>query len=227
MSYKNKKQKKNLFSQIKYRLGLAKIVLFKFIQKVERRNDMLLPQTRTLMSWLRNRKTIIRSNNINVNEWVDSYVNQCVLQGKSIEMLTQFCISKDLEVRYRDQGDAFVPTKKERLLFEKEIPLVADAFRRNGVAFDWWITFNQSYLDSGRIDPAIQKAYTEMIAALAAPLIQNGWLILADWEIDILGKRPEPNGTVFANVGRFVQPDALQLEIQRHSSWAREEAGLT
>ena len=187
---------------------------------------MFLPQTRAIMSWLRNRKTAIRSNNVNINEQVDGYINQCILQGKPVEMLTQFCISKDLEVRYRHQGNAFVPTRKERLLFEKEIPLIADAFGRNGITFNWWITFNQSYLDSGRISPDIQRSYTDMIATLADPLVQKGWLMLADWETEVLGKRPEPNAAVLTDIGRFVKPDSLQLEIKRHSAWAREEAGL-
>jgi hypothetical protein len=227
MSYQKKKLKKNLAGRIRYRFGLAKVALLKSIRKVARRNEMFLPQTRTVMSWLRNRKTVIRSNNVNISEQVDGYINRCILQGKPVEMLTQFCISKDLEVRYRNEGDAFVPTRKERLLFEKEIPLVADAFGRNGITFNWWITFNQSYLDSGRISPDIQRSYTDMIRALADPLVQKGWLMLADWETEVLGKRPEPNAAVLTDIGRFVKPESLELEIKRHSSWAREEAGLT
>jgi hypothetical protein len=158
---------------------------------------------------------------------VDEYLNRSALVGKPIEILTQCCISKDLEVRYQNQGNAFVPTKKERLLFEKEIPQVARVLKDNGFAFNWWITFNQSYLDSGRINETMQCAYAEMIATLAESLIQEEWLTLADWEREILGKRPGPNQDVIANIGRFVKPDALKLEIERHSLWARDEAGLT
>jgi hypothetical protein len=226
MSYRKKKLKKSPFSQIKYRFGLAKAALLKFKQKVEGRNDMWLPQTRKIMEWLRNRKSLIRSKNINISSWVSDYVNRCALQGKPVEILTQFCVSKDLEVRYLEQGDTFAPTKKERLLFERDIPQVVNAFRQNGFTVSWWITFNASYIDSGRIVSDIQQAYIEMIGRLAEPLVQSGCLMLADWEADVLGKRPEPNMTILADIERFVQPNLLQLTIDQHSTWARKDAGL-
>jgi hypothetical protein len=226
MSYKNRKKKKGFFSQITYRFGLAKIALLQKFKKVERKNDMRLRQTTAVMTFLREKTRIIRPNNLRVNEWVDDYVNRCALVGKPVEILTQLCISKDLEVRYQEQGNAFVPTKKERLLFEKEIPQVFWAFQKNGIALNWWITFNQSYLDSGRISEELRVAYANMIAKLAEPLVQQGWLMLADWEADILTKRSEPDKEVLSDINRFVKPDALKLEIQRHSAWSREEAGL-
>jgi hypothetical protein len=226
MSYKNKKSKKGLFSQIRYQFGLAKIALLKSVRKVERKNDMRLRQTNSVMVWLRDRVRFIRQNSLRVNEWVDDYVNRCALEGRSVEILTQLCISKDLEVRYQEQGNVFVPTRKERLLFEKEIPLVARVFQKNGIALNWWLTLNQSYLDSGRISDELRLAYAAMIAELAQPLIREGWLMLADWEADILAQRPAPNEKVLANISRFVKSEALELEVQRHSSWAREEAGL-
>lgn len=188
---------------------------------------MRLRQTGAVMTYLREKSRIIRPNNLRVNEWVDEYVNRCALAGAPAEILTQLCISKDLEMRYREQGDAFVPTKKERLLFEKEIPQVAGAFRKNGVALDWWITFNQSYLDSGRISNKLRAEYAYMVGQLSQPLIEEGWLLLADWESDVLMERPWPNPDVMHSMRRFVKPEALELEIQRHSSWARDEAGLT
>ena len=227
MSYKNRKKKKGFFSQIRYRFGLAKIALLQKIKKVERRSDMRLRQANAAMTSLRERAKIIRSNNLHINEWVDDYVNRCALTGKPVEMLTQFCISKDLEMRYQEQGNVFIPTKKERLLIEKEIPQIACMLEKNGIACEWWITFNQSYLDSGRISNEIRSAYVEMITKLAEPLAQQGWLMVADWETDILMKRSEPSSEVMADINRFVKPEALALEIRRHSAWAREEAGLT
>jgi hypothetical protein len=226
MSYKSRKKKKSFLSQMKYRFGLAKIALLQKFKKVERRKDMRLRQTNAVMSFLRDKARIIRPNNLRINEWVDDYVNRCALEGKPVEILTQLCISKDLEVRYREQGNRFIPTKKERLLFEKEIPQVFCVFQKNGITLNWWITFNQSYLDSGRINDELRSAYGNMFSKLAEPLVRQGWLMVVDWEADILGKRPEPSKEVFANINRFVKPDALQLEIQRHSAWAREEAGL-
>ncbi len=227
MSYKKKKLKKSKLSQLRYRVGLAKIALLQFVQKVARKeNAMRLPQVRSVMQQLRDRNRIVRSNNLKVSEWVDGYVNDAVLNGRPIEILTQWCISKDLETRYATEGNAFSPTKKERLLFEKEIPNVMRIFTNQGVSLNWCVTFNRSYLDSGRIAPAIERAYVQTIGDLARPLTDDGRLMLADWETDILGRRPEPNEEVLRSIERLIDAPTLQFEVERHSAWARDEAGL-
>ena len=187
---------------------------------------MRLPQVRSVMQQLRDRNRIVRSNNLKVSEWVDGYVNDAVLNGRPIEILTQWCISKDLETRYATEGNAFSPTKKERLLFEKEIPNVMRIFTNQGVSLNWCVTFNRSYLDSGRIAPAIERAYVQTIGDLARPLTDDGRLMLADWETDILGRRPEPNEEVLRSIERLIDAPTLQFEVERHSAWARDEAGL-
>lgn len=227
MSYKKRRLKKSKLNQLKYKLGLVKIALSKFIKKVVRKEDkMRLFQTRAIMQWLRDRSRIIRPNNLRINEWVDDYIDRCVKNGEDIAILTQLCISKDLEVRYQRQRNVFVPTKQERLLFEKEIAQIAEAFEKNGLRFNWWITFNRSYLDSGRINENLEAQYKEMVIQLAEPLLKQGWLMVSDWEDEILGKRPESNPEVLKGIEKFISPSALEIEIQRHSSWAREEAGL-
>lgn len=229
MSYQSRKTKQCFWGRIRYWFGLVKIALLKSIKRNERRKEksMRLRQTNVVMAFLRKKTKTIRPNNLRVSEWVDEYVNRCALEGRPVEILTQLCISKDLEMRYREQGNSFVPTKKERLLFEKEIPRIAYEFQKNGIACSWWVTFNQSYLDSGRITGELRDAYVKLITGLAEPLLRQGWLMLADWETDILMKRSEPSENVLVDVDRFVKPGALQIEIERHSAWAREEAGLT
>lgn len=227
VSYKKRRLKKSKLNQLKYKLGLVKIALLKFIQKVVRKEGkMRLPQTRAIMQWLRERSRIIRPNNLRINEWVDDYIDRCVKNGEPITILTQLCISKDLEVRYKKQGDVFIPTKQERLLFEKEIPQIAEAFEKNGLRFNWWITFNRSYLDSGRLSEGIEAQYKRMLIQIVEPLLRQGWLMITDWEDEILGKRPKPNPEVLKGIEKLINPSALEVEIQRHSSWAREEAGL-
>ncbi|MDP2599100.1 MAG: hypothetical protein Q8P49_04710 [Candidatus Liptonbacteria bacterium] len=229
MSYKKTKLKKGKLSQLKYKLGLARIALWRFIPKVGKKEEkMLLPQTEIVMRQLRKQNRIVRPNNSKINRWVDDYINQSILMGKPVEILTQWCISKDLEARYQKQcsADSFVPTKKECLLFEREIPGVAKILTENVVRFNWWITFNRSYLATGRIDREIEALYVKMVTELASPLVKNGWLAMADWEDDILGRRILPDKTILASIEKLADPTALGIEIRRHSSWAREEAGL-
>ncbi len=182
---------------------------------------MLLPNVRKVMSALREKGRYIRSNNKRIDEWVDRYINQCALEGRSVTILTQWCIAKDLEVRFRIQN-GFTPTKAELTLFRKVLPAIARLFEENGISVDWFLTFNRSYLDLGRVDGQIEKAYTRMIAELANPLEQQGWLECLNWEDDILGSRPEPNEEVFASIDRFVSVGALQLEVERHAPWSKE-----
>lgn len=227
MSYKNRKKKNSIVNQLKFQVGRVQTALLRIYKRVERKeNKMRLPQTRSLMQWLRERAKIIRSNNLRINEWVDDYVDNCVRNGKEITFLTQLCISKDLEVRYQKQGNAFVPTKQERLLFEKEIPQIMEALQKNGIRFNWWMTYNRSYLNSGRLEPDLENKFKQMISGLAEPFLKQGWLLLADWEDEIICKRPEPNQDVLRDISKFVSSSALSVEVERHSSWAREEAGL-
>lgn len=187
---------------------------------------MFLPNVRRVMTALRERGRYLRSNNKRVDVWVDEYVNRCALNGEPITVLTQWCISKDLEMRYR-KLDGFSPTKAEEKLFRQELLLIANLFRDNGFSLNWVITFNRSYLDFGRVEKRIEDAYKQMIMDLATPLVEEGWLVFLDWEDDVLGSRSEPDAEVLARVQDFVSEGALQLEIERHSAWAREEAGLT
>lgn len=188
---------------------------------------MRFPATTKVMAFVRERNRLIRPNNLKVNEWADGYFNGCIANGEPVTILTQWCISQDLEQRYQKQGNQFISLRKERRIFGTEILKIAEAFLANGFKINWWVTFNRSYLDSGRISPELENDYKAMVVDLARPLIEQGWLLLADWEDDILGQRPQPNPAVLASPERYVQPQALELEIKRHSSWAREEAGLT
>lgn len=229
MSYRKKKLKRSKLNRLKFQSRMA---WNKFLGNVrwllnkQGGYAMRFPATVKVMAFLRDRNRLIRPNNLKVNDWVDSYLDRCVANGDAVTVLTQWCISKDLEQRCREQGGAFVPTRKERRIFETEIPKIAGAFLANGFRLNWWITFNRSYLDSGQISSELENSYKAMVAGLARPLIERGWLILADWEDDTLQKRPQPNSEVLNAPERYVQPQALELEIKRHSSWAREEAGL-
>ncbi|MBI4034026.1 MAG: hypothetical protein HY378_00560 [Candidatus Brennerbacteria bacterium] len=187
---------------------------------------MRLPATEKVTRFLRERNRIVRSNNLKINEWVDDYVDVCIRQGEPITILTQWCISKNLELRLEKQDGVFLPTKKERNIFEVELPRIAEAFQTNGVRVNWWITFSRSYLDSRRVGRDIEAEYKGMIEGLAEPLINQGWLFLLDWEDDVLGGRSQPSTEVLDSIERFVKPEALELEMQWNSTWAEKETGL-
>lgn len=199
----------------------------KFIKllRKEKKETMRFRGIANVMQFLRERSRIIRPNNQKVNEWVDSYVNECVLQGTPVNILTQFCLSKSLERRLELQGGSFVPTKKERLIFEREIPAIANAFFDNGLRVNWWLTFNRSFLDYGRLDAGIENQYKAMIGLLTGALISQGFFQVLDWEDDVLGKRPEPNEEILRSPDAFISEEAFGIAVERQRSFA-SRAGI-
>ena len=188
---------------------------------------MRLKQVSTLMIELRRLASIIGPNNKRLSDWVDDYLNGCALNGQTVNILTQWCVSRDLLSRWQASGEKFVPTKRERQLFSKELPNLLALFVPAGLRANWWITFNRSYLDSGRIKRSIELAYEEMIRSLASPLEASGEIILLNWEEDVLSGQPKPSDKVLANQTEYVSVRAWAVELERHSNWSRVEAGLT
>jgi len=176
------------------------------------------------MKNLREQVSQVRPNNQRVSDWVDNYLNDCALNGREVTILTQWCISKDLEPRWQAAGGRFEPTKRERQLFSKELPSVLAMFGQAGLQVSWWLTFNRSYLNSGRIEPEIEEVYRAMIKSLAKPLENTGQVILLDWEDEILLKRSEPTK---GDVSPLISARALEVELKRHGDWVRDEARLT
>jgi len=179
------------------------------------------------MEFLRGRSKGINPRNIKINEWVDRYLEACLLNGESVNILTQWCISKDLEQRFKTQGNKFIPTKDERKLFESEMPKIISVFQENGFKLNWWVTFNRSYLDMGRIENKyIEDSYKEMIIALAEKFNLSDSVSFFDWEDDILGSRPSANKEIIEDMDRYVAPVAFEILLEQHSKWANEDAKL-
>lgn len=182
--------------------------------------------TKKVMEFLRARNRTISPNNLRINEWVDEYLDRCFGRGEPVNILTQWCISKDLEERFKKQGGDFAPTKKERKFFEAELPQIISMFLDSGFRLNWWITFNRSYLDSGRIAIELEKKYKEMILELAREISLDGNVLFLDWEEDVLGTRPASDKSILENFKQYIQQRAFSIEFQRHSNWAEKEAGL-
>lgn len=143
---------------------------------------MRLSQTKKVIDFLRARSRIVRPDNMKISEWVEDYIERCFEAGEPVNILTQWCISKDLEERFKKQGQNFIPTKKERKLFEIDMPQTVAVFLENGLRLNWWVTFNRSYLDSGRIDRDLEDKYKAMIIGLAGSFSLADNILFLDWE---------------------------------------------
>lgn len=225
MSYKNKKLKRSVINQLRF---FVKKTWAKFFYNTikKRKEKRKMVAVKKVMDFLRNRNRLIRTNNLRINEWVDDYVRNCFLEGKTVNVLTQWCLSKALEKRFKEQGRKFVPTKKERRVLEAEIPLIISVFLKNGFRVNWWITFNRSYLDSRLVDEKTENQYKKIIIDLArSPVVRQNVLFL-DWEDDIIRGRPKADRSVLENFDKYVSKNAFEIELQRWRNWAQEEAGL-
>jgi len=82
MSYKKKKLQKGKFNQLKYKLGLVKLAFIKKARALfQKEGRMRLPQVTKIMEVLRLRNKGLRPNNQKIDEWVDGYIQQCILKG--------------------------------------------------------------------------------------------------------------------------------------------------
>lgn len=214
MSYKKKKAKKNIVNQLKRKLRLIKIVLLKKIKSLQKNTTMQQRQTTAIMKCFRERSKMIRQNNLRINDWVDSYIEECVLNGKPVEILIQWCTALGLEKRKEIQGGSFVPTPGEMELIGEELPRIVEAFLSNSVEVMIFITFNRSYVEKRRLSDATFKEYMSMIKAITTNSDTSSRICFLDWESDIIGGIPKPNTEVLDNFEQLVSDDALSLELK-------------
>ncbi|MBI4158500.1 MAG: hypothetical protein HY505_02700 [Candidatus Yanofskybacteria bacterium] len=211
MSYKKKKLQKGKFNQLKFKLGLVKLALIKRARALfQKEGRMRLPQVARIIESLRLRNKGLRPNNQKIDEWVDNYVQQCILKGQKVDILTQWCLSKDLETRYQTQGNQFTPLSGEIDLMQKEIPQIIQIFTDNEVGVNWWITFNGAFLDRGRITADLAKQYADMLKEIST----SPEVVLLDWEQEILGgNRPQPSQKVLQDFFGVVPRKAFDLDF--------------
>ncbi len=227
MSYKDRKNKKSKINRLKYQFGLAFNKFFYNIINIQKEKwKMGSIQIQNVMKVLRDKNRLVKPNNLKINEWVGNYLADCFLNGKTVNILTQYCLSKALEKRFCEQGNVFISTKKERRIIEEEIPKIMVLFAQNGFRLNWLITFNRSPIDSGLLLPEVECRYKEMVLSLAKnPLYQKNVLFL-DWEDDFLGGRVKPDQAVLGDYFAYVDEAAFKLRLEQLTTWSRDEAGL-
>lgn len=187
---------------------------------------MRLPQTKIVTEWLRSRARLNKKSQ-KISLWVEEYLDQCLLKGKAVNILTPWCLSKAIVVRYKASGCMFQPRKKEEKLFVKEVPAVLKAFEDNGFILDWFFTFHRSYHDDRLLPESIELDYKTMICDLVKVSGLDNKIILLDWEDDMIGKRVEPNQTVLANINQHVNQQQFTRELERWKCWHQDQLGIT
>lgn len=196
-----------------YRIGqIQRAFLSKTRVLLQRGTLVRLPQTQKIMAELRLLNRGVAQNNKKINEWVDSYINNCILNGRPVEILLQWCSGLGLERRKEQQGREFKALKSELALIKEEIPRIIRIFAEQNVKVSWIITFNRSYIPRRRLSDNTFIAYMAMIKALASgvPELSESVLFL-DW--DELSLPIQPNQEILTQFEKFVSKNAIDYEI--------------
>ncbi len=151
-----------------------------------------------------------------INEWVDGLLAGKEEAGESVTILTQMCVAQQSWVRWRTGNGTFAATKGGRDLFERDIPLVRTIFTERGLTVEWYLTLHLPFPDPGRerVTEKVFPAFRAFIEELAKPLVDEGWLLICNWEQEILGKRPQPSAEFLANPNSVVPDEQIQKRIQ-------------
>ena len=214
MSYKKKKIKKSKFNQLKYKFGQIKLALLERARALfQKEGRMRLPQTQKIMEALRFLNQGVVRNNKKIDEWVDGYVNDCILNGQPVEILLQWCSGLGLDKRMERQGGQFIPLPAEIDLIQKQIPRIIKIFTERGVGVSWIITFSRSYIERRRLLDGPFSAYMTMIKDLARGIKElDENVMFLDW--DELAGNIQPNQEILEKFGQFVSKNAMEYEIR-------------
>ncbi|QQR82592.1 hypothetical protein IPJ70_00565 [Candidatus Campbellbacteria bacterium] len=186
------------------------------------------------MAFLRDEARRIRPNNKRIDEWVDELLEQCARDGKPVDVLTQWCLSKDLETRKIQQGGRLSPLPSEKKMILEAIPRIIDVFTSNGFRVNWWFTFNKAFVDEGRVSDALVVEYINLISALVSQneaVRESG--ILINWEEEVLQGRQQPNREVMEDFFRYIPRGAFDIEmknllrrVQKYPNFSKSVAEL-
>jgi len=176
----------------------------------------MLVQTTKLVKKLRQINQSIEGA-IKIDQWVETFLDQKRMSNQPVVLITPWSLSVRFFDRY--QG-SFSPTKKERKLFQKEIPKIGAAFTEFGFQFEFWIAFSRGYLDERLLPNHIETEYVQMIQNLCDEFETP--VILINWEVDVLQHRHEPSKLILENPG-LINQDLFKQELERWKKWIHEE----
>ncbi|MFA4975204.1 MAG: hypothetical protein WC839_01395 [Candidatus Paceibacterota bacterium] len=186
----------------------------------------MLPQAIKTMKKLREiNKSLDHA--LKINEFVDSYVNECILYGQPVTLITPWSLSRSFKERYKEQENKFFPTEKEKTLFSWEIPQIELILKENNLDFNWWLIFSRSYIRSATLDREQEKEYVEMITKLSEE--NKSELAIINWEDDVIKTNHQPNNDLLKyelSFEKSVDKKDFEYEIGRRSNRSKNILNL-
>ncbi|MCX6751755.1 MAG: hypothetical protein NT161_03275 [Candidatus Nomurabacteria bacterium] len=182
----------------------------------------MLRQTIEVMKKLRELNKFLK-NSLRINEFVDTYINECMLNSEPVVFITPWSLSPRFKTRYIEQRNIFIPTQKEIDLFNKEIPNIVNLFKENGFTIEWWIIFSRAYLNVRLLEKNIENQYVDMIKNIIKRY--DSPVVIINWEDDVINKRHTPNADLLIdkNFDELIDKENYFYELTRWTNWVQEE----
>lgn len=167
----------------------------------------IVKDLRTLNSYLKGEPKI--------HQWVEEYVERCLLNAKTLTIISPYSISPRLKVRYKKEN-GFYPTQSEIDLLQKEIPKIYDIFIKRNLKVNWWLYFAPSCLKNTRLDTDTENEYIKMLSELKSESFSKNILELVHLENDILEKVQYPNEQLLNNnFKQVIDQNSFDNEVNR------------
>jgi len=141
-----------------------------------------------------------------------NYLFNCLENGIPVNILTQCCMTKYLEVRKIKQGGILIPTKNEENFWQNNIPQIIKLFKNYGFSLNWIFAFTRSDSDRTRASLETENEFKEMYKKLSKSIPD---ILLLDWEDEFLNGRISPLQKIIDNFDMYVKPTAFTMEFNR------------
>jgi hypothetical protein len=140
------------------------------------------------------------------------YLLNCLENGNPVNILTQCCMTKYLEVRKIKQNGILTPVKSEIKLWKNSIPEIINLFKNYGFSLNWIFAFTRSDSDRTRANDETENEFKKMYKELSKNIFD---ILLLDWEDEFLNKRILPAKEILDNFNKYVKPTAFEMELKR------------
>lgn len=140
-----------------------------------------------------------------IKGYVRKYLESCLLNNRSVQIFTLWCLSRGLEKRVNRINGRIDPLPSEKDFF-KNARRIGELFKSFGLKVDWIILLAPSAVPSGQISDGIEVIYKDMLDELSGSL---NFIVIEE------GLKIIPSALVAKDFYSFVSQGAEDYEFKR------------
>ncbi|MFH1456922.1 MAG: hypothetical protein ABIF17_02275 [Patescibacteria group bacterium] len=145
-----------------------------------------------------------------IKPYVAEYLEDCLVKGRPVNILVQWCVTKILDERKKMQ-DGLKALPDEIKFFNEDLPRLIGLLKKWGLKVDVIITFNLSEFEKSRPSQETIEEYIDLVKSLTElPEIcfMNGKEFFG---FDVIS----PNQKILSFPEQFIKPNTLNFEVER------------